>query len=249
MIAGQQALLAQAHRHYTAGELDVAWSVLSDLKLDASDPLDAPILSLRGMIRRQRGEIAEAVQDAKQVCSLISDDPVAWYNLGVACERGGHIDEAAAAYGQALGRAPEHYASLYNLGTILLLHKDDALEAAELYGRAYALRSGDPKLILNLSVALVILNRHDQAMTMISHVFGCGGAAAAHYCIRGLCNYELGRHADALRDYETALTLDPKLKQAQYNKALLLLLHGDFDRGLALYEAREGLLDIIQVSQ
>lgn len=245
--ADDQSVLETAHRHFRAGELEAAWASLSSLKINEQNPTDAPILSLRGMIRRQRGELSEALADAEQVCRLIAHDAIAWYNLGVARERAGLVDDAMAAYGQALELAPQHYASLYNLGTILLLHANRAEESAQLYERAIAICHDDPALLLNLALARVALNQHEAARALMDQLVAAGKGVAAHFCVRGLCHYELGAHEEALRDYDIALTLDPCMKQALYNKGLLLLLQGDYEGGLTLYEAREDMQDLAQV--
>jgi len=57
----------------------------------------------------------------------------------------------------------------------------------------------------------------------------CGRAVALKY---------LGRFEEALEGFDAALACDPSSAHANNNKAALLLLRGDFEQGLELYEYR-----------
>ncbi len=49
---------------------------------------------------------------------------------------------------------------------------------------------------------------------------------------------ELKRFDEALACYDKALSINPEYHEATWNKSLSLLLQGDFENGLPLYESR-----------
>ena len=62
-------------------------------------------------------------------------------------------------------------------------------------------------------------------------------ASLQTYHNRGIALTGLGRYEEARASYERALELNPECAESHLNHSLLLLLHGDLERGWAEYRA------------
>src|SRR5262245_43882556 len=77
-------------------------------------------------------------------------------------QRTGHLAEAARAYQAVLAREPDNLDALHLLGT-LALQVGQPDRAVDLFGRAIALRPGEPAYHANLGAAYRALGQLDQA--------------------------------------------------------------------------------------
>jgi Flp pilus assembly protein TadD len=240
-LARREALISQAHGLIDQGHWEAIGALLDGIAIDESSVADAPLLSIRATWARRQGQGEAAMRDARRVAELMPADPIAHYNLAVSLERAGHLHEAVIAYRHSLALDPRHFSSLYNLGPILLVHQRAAAQALELYVTAYELNPDDPRLLINLPLALVTLDQHDRALTLLNRSVERGYGSAPLFCLRGLCNTELGNFDAGMADYDRALQLDPMQPQARYNRSLLTLLLGRMGEAWQDYEAREDL--------
>ncbi|MBS1189585.1 MAG: glycosyltransferase [Rhodocyclaceae bacterium] len=69
-----------------------------------------------GTLLLQRGAVAEAIPSLQRAAQLLSADPEAHSNLGVAHEEQGRLADAEASYRRALKIKPDHVQALNNLG-------------------------------------------------------------------------------------------------------------------------------------
>ncbi|HUI22507.1 MAG TPA: tetratricopeptide repeat protein [Methylocella sp.] len=145
--------------------------------------------------------------------------------------------EALASYDDALAKEPGRADILNNRGSALLLlgrlqeagaDFDEALRIAPAVPEAWLNRGN---LFLKLQEPEAALAAFDKAITLRPRYVEalCGRAVALKY---------LERLDEALDAFDTALACDPASAHVNNNKGALLLLCGDFERGLELYEYR-----------
>ena len=59
---------------------------------------------------------------------------------------------------------------------------------------------------------------------------------------RGFCFISMGQHENAIRDFRTALDIDPEYDTAYYNLGMVFYLEGEFDRAREVWEIALGVL-------
>lgn len=142
---------------------------------------------------------------------------------------------------QAFRRALEHHddwaEAHNNLG--IVLGKQQRFEQAILaYQRAVELKPDFVDAHHNLGTTLAQLGRHDEAADCFRRAVELQpDAAAAHHRL-GTLLHRQGKLVEALASYDRAIALDPANREYHYNRAVLWLANGDFERGWPEYEWR-----------
>ncbi|NJL47276.1 MAG: tetratricopeptide repeat protein [Leptolyngbyaceae cyanobacterium SM2_5_2] len=114
-----------------------------------------PILKLGawinyGSLKKQQGQLSEAVALFEQAVKADPTLAIAHYNLGTAHRARGYLDEAIAAYWQAIALQPNYAEAHQNLG-VALVKLGQIPEALQAFSRAIQLyQTYDPARALNL---------------------------------------------------------------------------------------------------
>jgi hypothetical protein len=87
-------------------------------------------------------------------------------------------------------------------------------------------------------VTLHELKRYDEAITHYDKALSLKPDYHEAWTDKGVTLHELKRYDEAITHYDKALSLKPDYHEASWNKSLCLLLQGDFENGLQLYESR-----------
>ena len=108
-------------------------------------------------------------------------------------------------------------------------------EAAALYRDALRVRPGWAEGWFNLGTLLYDRDAYADAAAALSKAAALSPNAAAAWAMLGLCEFRLGRHADALEHIQRGRRLgaadEPQLRGALlYHEGLLLIGKGDFER-------------------
>lgn len=163
-----------------------------------------------------------------------------------AAHRDGRLADAERDYRAAIDADPVHTDALHLLG-VLRHQQGRHEEAADLVGRAVALRPNDAALQLNLGNALKALGRLDGAIERFRNALSLAPEfALAHYNL-GNAYAQAGRHEDAADAFEKSLRLQPN-DASTYNNlgnALHALGRGEeaiaaFSRALTLRPGHAG---------
>jgi tetratricopeptide (TPR) repeat protein len=70
--------------------------------------------------------------------------------------------------------------------------------------------------IRGLANALVQLKRREEALVVINHAIKLDPEFAGHYATRGIIYDHLGRHGEAIADYELSLKMDNKVAKGMH---------------------------------
>ena len=116
-----------------------------------------------GVALMSRGQVAQAIQQYRQVLACKPDDPEAHNNLGVALDSQGQTAQAIMEYEQALKARPGFAEAHYNLGTVLASQGHIA-EAIEHYRQALETEPGIAQVHNNLGVLLAERGEFDEAI-------------------------------------------------------------------------------------
>jgi tetratricopeptide (TPR) repeat protein len=180
---------------------------------------------------------AEAEAAYRRCLQIKPDHLEALVNLGFVLGEQDRLDEARACYEQALKIDPSVAETHHNLGNVLR-EQGKVDEALAHYDEALRLRPDYAKAHVNKGVALVARCEIDAAVRCFRRgVELQPDFAEAHNSLGTALSAE-GNLAGALQAYERALSLKPDYPDAQWNRALVWLLQGDYERGWRDYEWR-----------
>lgn len=187
------------------------------------------------------GRTAEAVVCYERALELRPDYPEALNNLGAAYRAMREYGRAVPLLRRALELRPDYPEALHNLA-LAFPRATDAAEAEAALRAALARDPDSPRVRATLAVALQEAARFDEASALALEVVEADPAVPDAWVVLGICAAEEGRHAAALRCYDRALALDPRSPVARWNRALALLMTGDYARGWEEYESRWRLM-------
>ncbi|WP_179402659.1 tetratricopeptide repeat protein [Burkholderia guangdongensis] len=156
------------------------------------------------------------------------------FDQAYAAHRAGRLGDAEHGYRAALDANPADADALHLFG-VLRHQQGRHAEAADLVGRAVALRPDDPAFRLNLGNALKALGRLDEAIDRFRDALTLAPEfPLAHYNL-GNAYAVQERHADAVAAFERALRLTPGDASIHNNLGNALNALGRHDDALAAF--------------
>ena len=158
----------------------------------------------------------------------VAKNPDAWMaynNLGCTLEGEGKIDEAIAAYEQALQLKPDLGEAHYNLG-IVLVKVGRVPEAIEHYQLALRVKPDYAQAHYNLGIALARARRVPEAIAAYEQALRLDPNIAQAHNNLGVLLGQVGRTDEAVGHYERALQLLPNYAEAHNNLGIALAGRG-----------------------
>jgi tetratricopeptide (TPR) repeat protein len=156
---------------------------------------------------------------------------------GAAQVGGGQLAEAAATYHTILREVPDDAEALSNLGAVFNNAKQHAAAEAACLA-ALAARPGYWAALANLGVALHRQQRYEEAVAAYIASLNANPGNARACTNLGVALNEQWRMPESLRIHDAALRLAPDDAEVRNNRALALLIAGDFERGFTELEWR-----------
>lgn len=190
-----------------------------------------------GNVLRSLGRLPEALASYDEALKHNANDADALMNRGIALLELGRLEESLQSTGRALVLRPT-YVEAYNSQGNALLELQRYDEALASYDQGLHLAPNDAKLHYNRGNALFAMARIEAALACYDRALALAPREVVPYINRGNALQALGRYSAALDNYEQALALKPDDAMANWNKALLCLLTGDFAQGWRLHEWR-----------
>lgn len=191
------------------GDWARAFMMLDDLHREQPD--DAEILTLRGIVYRERGLFADAEADLKAALKLTPGSADAHAALGILYDVQVR-SEAEAEHREAVRLAPNNPAYLNNLGFSLYL-RQHFKEAIKVYESAARLAPLSRRVRTNLGFACAAIGDLRRA----AREFEMGGTEAEAKNNLGFAYERRGDMANAYDLYVEAVRLDPKAERARSN--------------------------------
>jgi len=174
-------------------------------------PEDAAILTLRGIVYRERGLFHDAEDDLKAALKISPEDAEAHAALGILYDVQMRPD-AEAQHKLAVKLAPENPAYLNNLGFSLFL-RQHYKEAIKQYEKAARLAPLSRRVRTNMGFAYAALGDLPSA----AREFQMGGSEADAKNNLGFAYERRGDLANAYEQYLEAVRLDPAAVRARSN--------------------------------
>lgn len=200
------------------GDWARAFAMLDQLHRERPD--DTEVLTLRGIVFRERALFSEAEADLKAALEKAPDSADAHAALGILYDVQLR-PEAEAEHREAVRLAPKNPAYLNNLGFSLFL-RQRFKEAISAYESAARLAPMAPRVRTNLGFAYAALGDLRRA----AREFQMGGTEAEAKNNLGFAYERRGDMANAYDLYVEALRLDPKVERARSNLVHAALVLG-----------------------
>jgi Flp pilus assembly protein TadD len=195
------------------------------------------ILFRNGNGMASQSRYAEAANYYKEVVRIDPQHFHAQNNLAVMYAELGKIQEAIPLYQLAIAINPIYTDAQYNLANAFKAI-GNLDQAAIHYRSALQLNPSLASAHINLAICLMetgnlakAVEHFELALQIQPHL------SLAHNGL-GLARSHLGQRHEAMACYDRALQIEPGLAEAHYNRALALLLNGDFAQGWDEYEWR-----------
>ncbi|MDS3859428.1 tetratricopeptide repeat protein [Thermosynechococcaceae cyanobacterium BACA0444] len=257
LLLHQLGLTVAAIPHYTkAVEIKPDWAEaqinLGNAHLDLAQ-LDQAIQSYQAALTAQpdaatamfnmgtafqaKGLLTEALACYEQALQFNPQDSDAHNNLGSLYVEMNRYPEALGHFDQALTVDPHHVKAAFNRGRIFQ-QQQQMDQAAEIYQQVLEL---EPDLVAaRLELAHIYLGqgRYDLAMGAYQTCLKYDRNLAMAHNGLGTTLLEQGHLEPALQAFDQACQLSPEDGDIRLNRAMTLLLKGDYKRGWAEYEWR-----------
>lgn len=163
-----------------------------------------------------------------------ADNELAHYNLGIALDEQGKLDEAMAQYQEALKIRPSYPAAENNLG--LALQRKGALDEAIAHFQKAIQGAGFVEPIVNLGNALLQKGEVEEAIVQYQQAVRLAPNLPTGHNNLGNALVQKGDLEGAAAQYEKALDLDPEYADANYSLGNILLGKGKLDEAIAHFE-------------
>ncbi|HET8760123.1 MAG TPA: tetratricopeptide repeat protein [Nitrospiria bacterium] len=226
-------------------ERNRVWSDAMRLWSDAAtkSPENAVAHVNLGTEYARRGDIDRALAEYRDVIRLQPDYGLAYHNVGLLYLGRGDYAEARPAFERAAELTPDAAEPLAALGTVYTALGERALADDALLRAAAALDRRPHPVSVRLTVAdaLAKTGRVREAVTHYQAVLARERGrpsflSAKAYLGLGFLAERVGRREEALAAYTEALRIDPRLNDARYNMANVLLSAGRLPDAMAAYE-------------
>ena len=183
------------------------------------------------------GALNDALYHAEVAIRLRPDFPAAHANLSIVLRDLGRFDEGIAACQQALRLNPQYGEAYGNLGSILL-QQERWDEAAAHFRTALQLKPDLLDARISLATCCWRADQLDEAKQLCAEALRQRPNLGAAHNLLGALLHKEGRLGESLAEFDEALRLEPSLAEAHFNRAMVLLLLGNFEEGWKEYEWR-----------
>lgn len=218
-----QNALELAVQHHQAGRLIEAQEICRQVL--ATNPADANVLHLLGLVESQLGELDSAVSLLEQARRQQPANPFLLNTLGSTYGMLGRHREAEKCLRKALSLKADLADAHSNLGNALK-SLDQLKEAERSLRRAVALAPGHVSARINLGAVLRQLRRPEEAEKCYREAISLDPDLALAHSNLGNVLSDLGRLEEARQSFERALAIRPDYPEAQFGLANALLESG-----------------------
>ncbi|VFU10478.1 tetratricopeptide repeat protein [Methylocella tundrae] len=218
-----------------AGRLDEAIaSYDAALRLNPAYP---EALRAGALVLRDLGYPQGAIEFLDEAVRLSPSFTEALIDRGDILQGLDRLDEAIACYDRALNNDPDNAAAWNNLGAALLTLGRYG-EADKAFDAALRADPHSPQAWNNRGNLMLATQRPEAALSDYERALALRADYSEALIGRAGAQKQLGRLGEALAGLDNALALQPDSDHAKNNKAVLLLLRGEFEQGWDFYESR-----------
>jgi len=163
-----------------------------------------------------------------------------YFEQGLLFATAGKLEEAIAAFDQAVAIKPDDHDTLYNKG-IALGKLERYVEAIAAYDQALAIKPDYHNAFYNKGNALCYLGRYEEAIAAFDQALAIKPDDQDALNNKGNALGNLGRYEEAIAAFDQALAIKPDYHNAFYNKACCYGLQKDVVKAVEFLQQAIGL--------
>ena len=208
--ASVQAALGRAYLYKFQLTHDPTWAVPATAACQravTADPQNPDVRYTLGELRRQTGQIPEAIAEYKAALAQQPNNADAVLGLAEAYKAVGKVNEAEAAYKQAIAMQPQFWGGYNKLGAFYAGHARYA-DSAKNFERVLQLMPDNLRATINLGAVYAHMGRYEDAISVFSKAIAKKPTDQAYNNL-GTCYYFVGRFTEAATAFQQATTLTP----------------------------------------
>jgi Flp pilus assembly protein TadD, contains TPR repeats len=204
--------------------------------------LDKEVLVIAGWASAYQKKWREAAQYLDRATVIDPEFAKAYHALGEIQALQGDVENAALFFQKALEKNPQHLSSALELGRIMIEVNADHTRGEEyldqVFGKHFEELAPSERAQAFFLRAKILMSQHkyDRAMAELTSAIELAPKQAAYLVTQGNLYVNMGEYAQALTDFEKALSLDPQNLEAQIGKGRSLWQTGDIPKAKALLE-------------
>lgn len=226
-----EALFARAVRLHQSGDIEGAIKAYEAFLEMRPERVDAR--SNLGAAYARMGRYEDAIKQYKRALLLDSRNPAIHYNLGLAHYKASQIPEAAAELAAAASAQPDNLNALVLLADCHLRMGENK-KVIELLSAFESTHKEDRAILYLLGTALIRDKQVERGQVLVDRILRDGDSAEARLMLGTACL--LGHdYAGALREFERAVKLNPKLPAAYSFYGRALMATGSHDQALEAF--------------
>jgi len=186
--------------------------------------------------RKQIGYWHDSETLFRHALAVTEDNSIAHFNLGVANNDQGQVDEAISQFQAVIQLNPEDDEAHFNLGSVL--DKKGQIDAAiSQYQEALRLRPGYAEAHNNLGLIFVKKSRIAEAVSQYEEAINLKPDLAEAHINLGFILCEQGQIAESISQFQTAIHFKPDFAEAHFDLGVALGKSGRVDEAISQYQA------------
>ncbi|MCX8516901.1 MAG: tetratricopeptide repeat protein, partial [Rhodoferax sp.] len=220
------------HRH---GQLALAKTAYEQVL--QSQPAHVEALHLLGVLALQSNQHTQALEWMERALATNPAYAQAHFHRGMVLLAMGQLQASLASFDQTLALQSGYDEAHFYRGVVL--HRLSRVEQAiAAYDQAIAHKPDHARAFNNRGLALQKLLRLEEALASYDQAIAIAPDFAEAHSRRGVTLVKCNQLEPALRSFDRAIALDPNYHETWFNKAMALLMGGEFGQGWELYEWR-----------
>jgi len=176
------------------------------------EPQNPNISKLMAGILLKMGDYENALKEAKKAVKELSEDPVAWYNLGLAYYRNERIEDAKVALEEA-AKLDEKFTEAWELLSTIYIKEGEFEEAYRTLKKALSIEKKHGTLV-NMGIACYELEKYDEALKYLDEALKYREDYLTLY-YKALVLIELGRRSEAQAVLRKVIKMKPDFVEAR----------------------------------
>ncbi|HEY3138371.1 MAG TPA: tetratricopeptide repeat protein [Blastocatellia bacterium] len=231
-------IFARAVALHQAGDIEGAIHEYQTLLAVNPNRVDAR--SNLGAAYARLGRYQDAIEQYKSALALDERNSTIRFNLALAFYKAAYITDAAAEFSRIVGSQPENKNAVFLLADCYL-QLGEHKKVIELLSPHEATYGNERALAYLLGTALIYDNQTEKGQLLIDRILRDGDSAEARLLI-GTAHLMAREHQNAIKEFERAIELNPKLPAVHSLYAKAMLSSGEVER------ARKSFQDELEIN-
>ena len=174
------------------------------------------LYNIKGISCAHLKRFDEAIKSYKKAVLIDPENPITYFNLGVALQDSGQLAEALNQYKIALSKNPKYLDAILNIGTIFQ-EKGSFSDAISYFKKALQIDPEHPIAYFKLALALQSIGHLNQALQNYKIAFSKNPECFETLFNMGFIYQEKGLYASAINSFKKTLALNPNHAPAYIN--------------------------------